>query len=367
MTTGTLTAAKPVRVPTRTALSRLRAVLLAGTLVMLVTSVLAVRNVLDTAEVVRDRTTQAVLETAAARNALISADNAAITSFYSGDSQLAGPGREYENQMTVASQSLARVAEFNQAGEAGASALEVVEGLVAAYSGSIGQADAHYRRGGGALIGTADLWYASRLLHELVGVLTDLQTLQRQALDRQIAADGMSQGVLPLWLLPPATLLVLLVLTQVFLGRRFRRVLNVPLIAASLLTIGIVAALGWTLVLAQRLDEVRDRTDVLLADRQADIVALDARGKAMLVALLKEKCGYCGVSVDTFVAGAPRGDAVPGDPARITEGASEVATLAGSATRTGGLPVFVSAAALADGVLILLGLYARIDEYRYRA
>ena len=88
----TALAETPVRRPSRTRvrLGRLLAGLLVAALITLTTSVIAVTRVFDTAATVRDHTTQAVLEVAAARAALAEADQAAIDSFRTGNARLAG-------------------------------------------------------------------------------------------------------------------------------------------------------------------------------------------------------------------------------------------------------------------------------------
>ncbi|ANN18633.1 hypothetical protein SD37_25420 [Amycolatopsis orientalis] len=358
---------------TRVRLVRLRTGLLALTLAVLVVSLWAFNNVQDTAENVRDRTSQAVLEVTAARSALVAADAAAIASFASGQAKLAGPGQEYSNQLALASQSLARVAEFNQAGEAGGNALQVVESQVAAYSGSIGQADVHLRQPDAAVLGAVDLWHASRLLHAAGGVLDELESLQgkqRAALDTQVSSTGVSLAMLPLWLLPVAALLVLLVLTQLYLKKRFRRVANLPLLGATALIAAIGVALVFTLVSRDRLDSVGERLDDVAAARDAQIQAADDEGQRRLADLVSEYCDQeqgCGVTADEFRAKARQATTVSTDNTRVaTAGVKAVAADAAGAAESGGREFLIPAGTLLAGGLVLLGLHARIDEYRYR-
>ncbi|OXM47016.1 hypothetical protein [Amycolatopsis alba] len=359
--------------PTRVRLVRLRTALLALTLAVLVVSLWAFHSVQNTAETVRDRTSQAVLEVTAARAALVAADAAAVASFASGEAKLAGPGQEYSNQLALASQSLARVAEFNQAGEDGGNGLQVVESQVAAYSGSIGQADVHFRQPDAAVLGAVDLWHASRLLHAPGGVLEELEKLQsgqRLALDRQLSSTGMSLVLLPLWLLPVLALLVLLVLTQLYLKKRFRRVANVPLLAATVLVAAIGAALVFTLISRDRLDSVGERLDGVAAARGAQLQAADDAGQRRLAVLLTEYCDEeqgCGVTADEFRERARKTTTVETDNTRVaTAGAKAVADDASEAAESGGREFLIPAGTLLAGGLVLLGLHARIDEYRYR-
>ncbi len=357
---------------TRVTLVRLRAGLLVLVLAVLVVSLWAFHNVQNSAETVRDRTTQAVLEVSAARAALVAADAAAIASFDSGEAKLAGPGQEYMNQLALASQSLARVAEFNQAAEPGGSALQVVEGQVAAYSAALGQADVHFRQPDAVVLGAVDLWNASRLLHANDGVLEQLESLQgkqREALDAQLASTGMSPGMLPLWLLPVLALLVLLVLTQVFLKKRFRRTANVPLLLATVLIAAIGVALVFTLVSRSRLDSVGARLDGVATAWNAQIKTADDEGQRRLAELLSGFCDEaqgCGVSVDAFRAGIRPATTVVTDTRTVTTGAKAVAADAAEAAESGGREFLIPTGTVLAGGLVLLGLYARIDEYRYR-
>ncbi|MEV6872361.1 hypothetical protein [Amycolatopsis sp. NPDC051128] len=383
----TAPAGAPALRPTRTRvrLVRLLVLLLATTLVMLAVSLGAVLSVLDAARTVRDHTTEAVLEVAAARAALSEADQAAIEAFRT-HATLTGPGQDYANNLASASQSLAKVAEANQAGAAGTGILQVVEGLVAAYSGAVGQADAHFRAVGtpdahlpqpgekprpSEVLGAADLWYASRLLHGPDGVLaqlTALQGLQRAELDDQLD-DGMSPGLLPVWLLAPAAAAALLVGTQWYLWRRFRRRFNLPLVGATALTVGVGVTLAVALGLQLRLDDVRARTDTVLADRQTGIAVADTSGRTGLVALLTRYCdpaAGCGSTVADFTA-QPRFAATAAHERKVAEGATGVAAAARDAADSGGIEYLAPAFSIAALGLIAWGMSRRIDEYRYRA
>lgn len=360
------------RVPTRVTLVRLRAGLLGLAVATLVISLWAFHNVQTSAETIRDRTSQAVLEVSAARAALVAADAAAIASFDSGEAKLAGPGQEHMNQLALASQRLARIAELNQAGEPGGGVLQVVEGQVAAYSGSIGQADVHFRQLDAPVLGAVDLWHASRLLHAPGGVLEELKSMQdkqRQALDTQLASTGMSAAMLPLWLLPVLALLVLLVITQVYLKKRFRRKVNVPLLAATALIAAIGVALVFTLVSRHRLDSVGERLDGVVGTWEAQIQSVDGQGQQRLAGLLTEFCDEkqgCGVTVDVFRAGARQIVTVETDTRAVTSGAKDVVAHASDAAESGGREFLIPAGTVLAGGLVLLGLHARIAEYRYR-
>src|SRR5262249_18153041 len=146
---------------TRQTLLRLLAGLLIMTLIVFGTTLLAFTKVHSTANTVRARTAPAIVQLSIARDALVRADNAAISNFtgcdlssFSADSNcadlpsprpdtdiglshLAGPGEEFQNQIAIASQSLTQVAADNMAGEAGSRTLQLIEGLLVTYTSLI--------------------------------------------------------------------------------------------------------------------------------------------------------------------------------------------------------------------------------------
>src|SRR6185437_890203 len=220
---------------TTTVLWALCVILVVATVVVFGTSLWTFRNVHRTVETVRINTAPAILEVRAAQEALVNANNAAISTFQSDEVRLSGPGLQHQNQFTFANQSLIQVAEHNVAGPRGSQRIQLLEGLLESYSGSIGQAHAHF----GTALGTADLWYASRLLHDPILVeLDELLEDQTYALNDQIGSSSMTIVTLLIWTVPIVVLFVLLVMTQVYLKRRFRRAVNPLLLLATVVLIG---------------------------------------------------------------------------------------------------------------------------------
>src|SRR6185437_5183812 len=127
-------------------------------------------------------TATAVMQAYAARQALADADSQAVQTIPLG----AGPSGQYQDDIAAAAQSLEQVAENNTAGATGTSALQLLEGLLSAYTGLIDQADAHYRMQGSGTsdsgqhvengVGVQYLWSASELMH--TEILTDGRTLK---------------------------------------------------------------------------------------------------------------------------------------------------------------------------------------------
>jgi hypothetical protein len=330
----------------------------------------------DTADEVRARTVPAIGEIAAAKSALLRADRGAITSFTSGGAQLSGPGDEFGNQIAVASQSLARVAEHNMAGETGSSLLQLVEGMVVSYTGMIEQADAHFRQPGGESLGAVDLWNASRLLHRpdgaLVSQLDALSAAQREALDRQVAGTAMTPGVVLLVYLPALALLVLLVLANVVFFRRFRRRVNLWLVLAAAALVALTVIAGRVAGSHQDLETTRTMLYQLVDDQRARDDGTDVSGQRDLRDLVvRTACGTtaaCGDTLARFTgAVASMRDDGPGisDGALATE-TRTVTEQAASATAGAGLRPLMYVLAFVLAAAILSGFGARLNEYRYR-
>ncbi|WP_020666929.1 hypothetical protein [Amycolatopsis nigrescens] len=364
------------RSTTRRDLLRLRSALLMLTAIVLVTSLFAFTRAQATVRDAGARTAPAVLDVAAARSAVAQADNAAMAGFRTGQVQLVGPGERFQNQIAIAGQSLAAVAEHNAAGETGSRVLQVVQGQLASYTGWVGQADAHFRQSGATAIGVTDLWYAARLVHTAdSGILAQLDTLdrlQREALARQLSGGWLAPWSASAWLVPIGLLLGLLVLTQVFLRKRFRRRVSPALVAASVLLILLATAASMVFVSDTQADTAGRTLDQVVTQWRAQTDQIAAEGRQSLAAVIRTQCGApgqdtCGDTVDAFLAGLPP---VAGDRPAVTGGLSGTKLVNEQllvADRGGLLEYLMLLAALAVAALILLALHKRIDEYRYGA
>lgn len=358
---------------TRRTLQRLCAGLLAGTVVVLVASWSAFQGVHRTAQTVQTRTAPSILEVDQARAALVAADAAAINSFHTGEVRLAGPGVQYQNQIAAASRSLAQVAEDNVAGSAGSQRIQLVEGLLVAYVGLIEQADALYRQDGGTELGKAHLWYASRLLHG--GLLSQLDTLrqdEQRALSRQLSSGWLKPLAVSVWIGAILALLVLLLAAQIFLSLRFRRTLNPPLIGATVLLLVFTAGPSYSLVARHRLVAARHTLSQVGQDWRAQMEQTDRRGQRTLATLVTSAClpttGGCGDTVSRFLVDLsdPQTGSGATDGQQPTARIRKVNEQTVAAADTGSFDVLMSSAALAVAALILLGLWPRINEYRYQ-
>lgn len=366
------------RSTTRRDLLRLRAALLVMTAVVFAGSLAAFTGVQSTVDEVTARTAPAVLEVEAARSALVQADNEAMTSFRSGQVQLIGPGEQYQSQIAITSQNLARVAENNSAGELGSQTLQLVEGLLPAYVGLIEKADVHFRTGGTTPLGHAELWYASRLMHQSdSGILAQLDVLaerERDALSETLSTDWMNPAGMLVWIVPIFLLLGLLCVAQVFGKRKFRRTVNPALAAATLLLLLVAGMTSMTLFSQARADAAGQTLNQVVDRWRAETDDAAISGQRDLVEVVREQCAEaaqdgCGDTVNAVVADLGQVEAGSGasQDQESFERTKPVYDELASANQSGLLEYLIAVGAVAIGVLILFGLQRGIDEYRYRS
>ncbi|MFD2419739.1 hypothetical protein [Amycolatopsis pigmentata] len=348
----------------------LTAGLLTATLAFVITSFTVWDGVQGTAETVRDRTAPAILSTIGAKVELLTANAAAVQSFGSGDVVRSGPGRDYQDQIALASQNLAQSAGLNEAGDKATSELQVIEALLTQYSGEIEQADARYRQPGESTLGLADLWVASRMVddqREGVRVLLDgLVSDQEQALAQQVAPAWANPV---LWLVPAGVLLVLLVWTQWTFSRRFRRIFNPQLIAATaLLATAIGIGVWWTAGVNAHLRETRVAVQTVVDSRNDQASQADAARVAKLRQFLDDRCGpgRCGTAVADLAPGPATVPTALTDH-DVSAQTEDVGLATEGASSGGWLRWVLPGTGIVIGVLTGWGLWRRLDEYRYQA
>ncbi|NYI05084.1 hypothetical protein [Allostreptomyces psammosilenae] len=321
---------------TRRFLVRRLATLLVLTLVSFGALLVAYHGVHRNSAAVRAGTVPVIVEVATARVALEQAQEAAAESLRSDYVRLVGTGQEFDDRISVANQSLNRAASGNVAGEVGRRTLQTVTGLVVSYTGWIQQADRHRDD---PVLREAYLFYAETVLRRpdsgILARLGALQDAQRAVLRQQVSFGWV------LWLswisatVLVAALTALLVHTQRFLRRRFRRRVNPWLVAATAVP----------LVLAPLAVFTEHTQDRLVSSRQEveETVRALPRG------------------------GQPRGAEELGEVgATIRRTATEVEErLAGTEWRAGAL-VWIPVGAAFVVAAVLLGLQPRVDEYRFQ-
>jgi hypothetical protein len=360
------------RAPTRVTLRRLLIALVGVTAAVLAASVSAGVALHGTATDFHARSAPSIVDVLAARGALVEADAAAACSFATGGAKVAGPGEQYQNQISVANQSLAQVAEHNIAGDLASQQIQLIDGLLAAYTGLIEQADATYR--GNAPLGAVYLWYASWLLHDPgTGIFHDLDVLyddESAALNEQLRSGGTSRWWTVAWTVPCLILLALMVLTQIYLRRRFRRRWNAPVASATVLLLALVGMMASLSYDGQQVTQAwqTDNTAATVWKAQQNVTASDVLTgpmPAMLGCTPSTSAAACPAasSFGALNSGGCDGQQVAlsgGDDLRRAD------ALAAGAADTTLDQALVLAVALAIAALVVLGLLPRIEEYRYR-
>ncbi|MGC4750016.1 hypothetical protein ACLQ28_30785 [Micromonospora sp. DT201] len=354
----------PLVSTTRQTLVRLRGWLLGVTAVTLATSLAIFLGVAGNADVAADRSVPAILASYDAQDALRNAHLAAVRNLAEGGEVLGGPGVDYQRQIAGAGQYLTLLAENNAAGDEGTQAIQTIEALLVTYTGLIGQADARYRDAGLRALGVAALRDAASLLDDILDRLERLRGKQLRALDNQVNNFWTNKLTAAFWLLPLVGLGVLLVRTQTYLSRRFRRTVNVPLLLATAATVGMVALTSLSLGAASQLDRAREGVEVVHGSRQWQLEDVRFRAADGLVGAVREQCRTaCADTIADIGAPSPsarqRGTVISADAA-ITADAVDAAD---SRSVELALPLL----ALGIAVLVLAGFRPRLAEYGERS
>jgi phage tail tape-measure protein len=174
------------------------------------------------------------------------------------------------------------------------------------------------------------------------------------------------------WVVPIVLLFVLLVATQVFLGRRFRRAVNPPLLAATVVLIGLSIVASLAVVSQHRLENSRSALyEVVLLWREQPSAA-DVQGQQALGELMEKECGGanggCGPTVDQFVSNhkSAGNTTEKVTDKRPTKRIGDYNDRVKSASENADWKNFILVLAGLILALIPLGLLPRIEEYRYR-
>ncbi|MET0457799.1 MAG: hypothetical protein ABW195_01020 [Ilumatobacteraceae bacterium] len=213
-----------------------------------------------------------------ARTAAVEADALAASSFLVGGQQAAAQRPAYESRLADATQQLAAVAA--QASPADLERLGPANGVLASYAGLVEQARANNRQG--FPVGAAYQRQASALLRtDYLPALDDVLASTRDRLNDDLD-DASWASVLVVAALVIGV--VALVAASWLLGRRTRRIVNVPMAIGTVLS---VVALVWAAyALATTGSDVRGSVDTSLravdAVSRARTSAFDARSAESL-------------------------------------------------------------------------------------
>ncbi|MER6343785.1 hypothetical protein ACWC10_00510 [Streptomyces sp. NPDC001595] len=231
---------------TRRDLTRRLRLLLALTAATTAVLFLAYRGVHDDTVPLAADSAPGILAVDTARNAMREAHEVVRDSGPRG-----ATGGEFHTQVSVAQQSLARAAAEDVIGVEGRHDLQTITGLIAVYSGYV---ELWGREPDGSPLRAAYLVYAERVLGVGAGTPTGEDILSRlgDLRDKQLDEAG-RQADFPwqLWLGWSTVLLLYVALcaalleTQRYVRRRFRRPVQLRLLAATVLCAAAVPVLAW--------------------------------------------------------------------------------------------------------------------------
>lgn len=173
------------------------------------------------------------------QTSLAEANAAAATAFLSGGVENADKRADYETAMDTAAIELERAASLVGDDDISHDALRSMTAGLPRYSGLIESARANNRQG--FPVGAAYLESATRVLQNEIYPATDVVANQaaaqyRNAYDRQ---RGLALGVGVLAIVLVLAVVAALVYVQFQLRQRFNRTLNLPLVAATVLAVGL--------------------------------------------------------------------------------------------------------------------------------
>lgn len=359
------------RSTTRRSLRLLRGWLLVATAAVGVTTFAAFTGTRDTLEVARTRTAPAAISAASTSETLVRANTQAVLSFGGETNWLGGRVDRYESEIGAAGQSLSQVGEHDEAGVGARREIQLVQGLLVSYRSWMEQADTRYGTDPESLAGAANLWYAAQLVHAEDGILAHLEALrgkELRALDRQLSSGWNDLAATFVWLVPLLSLGVLLVGTQLWYRRRFRRTVNPHLLAATGLLLGV---LGLTALALPAQVRAHDAAGSL----RAELVTWSGRAEANASAdrravanLVTGSCSiHCPATVRDF-ASSPADTTVSAE-SREQQLAS-VGTAVDAAFTAALWPSWLRwllvGACAGIAALVVTGLQQRVDEYRFR-
>ncbi|MFF0153417.1 hypothetical protein [Micromonospora sp. NPDC005203] len=359
---------------TRRTLVRLRGWLLGITAVTLAASLAVVLGVARNADVAAERSVPAILASYDAQDALRSAHLAAVDNLGDGGVVLGvgGPGVDFQRQIAAAGQFLTLLAENNAAGDAGTRDIQTIEALLVTYTGLIGQADARLRDAELRALGVALLRDAASLLDDILVRIMDLRGKQLLALDDQVHNWWTNTLTAAVWLLPLVALGVLLVRTQVYLTRRFRRAVNVPLLLATVAAVGLGALTALSLWSACRLDQTRAGVVVVHDSRQWQIRDAGFRAADGLAVEVQAQCQIgCEASIGELRSLYPLPSASPSpSPSSTPKDAEADEAITADARDAAGrrwIELALPLLALGIAALVLEGFRPRLAEYGERS
>jgi hypothetical protein len=226
---------------------RLQAVLVAGAaLALLCTGSGGLAAVLVTETSIQQRTVQEIVGVERLHAWLAAADRSAANSYLSGGAELTLPQQQYEADVAAASRELERAGGYQDASSPVGRSLASISESFGQYTRLVDTAMVQHRLGNPD--GMVALRTASDLMHRanggILAQVEDVEHLCAGELDQAAVTLNVASGVLAAAALSAFAALVLLVWTQRFVRRRFRRRRNKRLLTATLALLVVATGTG---------------------------------------------------------------------------------------------------------------------------
>lgn len=336
-------------------LRRLLVAVLAATVLFWIAATTVQQGLQAAAHSARDTLSPAYQDAAQAEASLSDADLAAWQAFRSGAAQLTGPGPQYQNDITNAEEALERLAALHAPGSASGSSLQTISGQLVNYQNLVEQADAEYRRD--TALGTASrgdlglayLTYASNAQGGLLANIDGLAKSGRQAMGGQLTSPWANRALLLAFGVPALLTLSGIAVAQMFLRRRFKRAVSLPLLLAAATACGLA---GWLVIATWHADSA------LASARGTALPSLSAQWQDQTSAVHAQAAALRANSAGV----SPSSGGLNASATQRADGALD-ADLA-SAEDAGALPAGIPALAAATAVLCYAAFRLRLNEYR---
>jgi hypothetical protein len=265
---------------------RLQSMLVAGAAVaLLATGSGGLVAVLVTETNIHQRTVKEIVGVQRLHAWLAAADRSAANSYLSGGAELTLPQQQYEADVAAASRELTQAAGFQAAEDPVGKQLAAISQSLGEYTRMVDTAMVQHRSG--STDGMNELQLASQMMHrENEGILAQVEAVERMCgleLNQADLTLTIATGVLGVFAASALVALGLLVWTQRFVRKRFRRRRNNQLLAATLAVVVVTSGTGMGVYTArQSITQSQAEYARLLNLWHARSLAYDANGDTSL-------------------------------------------------------------------------------------
>lgn len=340
------------------------AVVFAATALLWITATIILLGQHRTVQSVSGSASPAYLDVIHLHAALSDADSAAWQSFqpgeaqFAGEVQFAGPRSRYQDDITNASQDIQQLVALS--GGAGGQQLQDLSPELVDYQILVEKANAAYTDIAlgkqASVLGYAYLTIASHSLRDSgdpLPIVDYLTVLDRRTVEGQLSAPWANPALFLVVALAGFLALGSIIVTQVYLRRRFQRTISLPLVVAAALVCGLMT---WMAVVILSADAH------FAAARETELTELTQAWNHQICAVDTEALKLSRIGGPSHCAPSIK----PSTELHVSQRQDANGTLddLAEAANTGGLPIGIPALAAAIATFAWLGIRPRLHEYR---